>query len=836
MTATPPFIHDQAVFRLTAPAEQRGYWLGLKFSQRRWLKDAESDQLASQSLPTEQETYCWEEHPDRWQLFADPTIRLMVVADDAGMGKSMATEQIVYARQQADSGHLAIWCRFDELPHDWNNYRNDVGNRTAFLRSLLREKLGDEINDAQLDELLRQKLDEGRLTLVVDSLDQSNLHEHPEHAARHLAKFLKAYPKIRCVAAGRPFAIGHYWETLFSQCGRRAEDQWELVQLAEFTEGQAHHFVGEARAKRLQDVQAEVLATPRDLETILTLTPAELDGVQTSADIYWRCFEKALTRGVTNQLVRINAPTALKLFSLLAFETVKRGQYAGVDADGGRSGLDQSAFDELVDELVETRPVLTTVLKRSGGTVDSLLGQLGALNLALDPGIVSVASDTDPNTPVLRELYWRNRTLQDFLAAVWLLRFSTLEDRSWLMQRKFVRGDGDKSQEHKELYQLWKFVCEMPADAQPKDRERFVDVARSLLLPSDHPEFTVRSTEMIWRCWPRMLDAAGLVKKKERCETDFVPLTQQLQQEAKELAECATGSASAGTESERKAEYTGGASGTPANAAKTALLQYLGEYHRIRHGRHDGHSDDAAEVANWFEGGFRLVPPHAEDSLQTWFGNAGLFSFSDEEDNPVVISIAARFQLNQFPTTNGIYDLFDSRHAGRFSDYRTRSASPRSPAVHVSWFDAWASSVWLGGQLPDEFEWEFACRANPGGDAERTEYCFGNNREQLADYAWFGSNSQNRTHEVQFPSGEPTKAGNSWELYHMHGNVWEWCVNMWAENALASRDPGYRRLFRVLRGGSFGNDPGLCRSADRNRNDPDDAGLSRGFRVSRVAT
>jgi formylglycine-generating enzyme required for sulfatase activity len=139
-----------------------------------------------------------------------------------------------------------------------------------------------------------------------------------------------------------------------------------------------------------------------------------------------------------------------------------------------------------------------------------------------------------------------------------------------------------------------------------------------------------------------------------------------------------------------------------------------------------------------------------------------------------------------------------------------------------------------GYRLPTEAEWEYACRAR----GER-DYSFGSDSRQLGDYAWFADNSAKKTH----PVGQ--KKPNIWGLYDMHGNVAEWCQDVY--------DPGYYQASPaknpcgppegkeyVLRGGSWKSPADALGSARRIGENPgfSDACLARdaiGFRCVRRA-
>jgi formylglycine-generating enzyme required for sulfatase activity len=93
---------------------------------------------------------------------------------------------------------------------------------------------------------------------------------------------------------------------------------------------------------------------------------------------------------------------------------------------------------------------------------------------------------------------------------------------------------------------------------------------------------------------------------------------------------------------------------------------------------------------------------------------------------------------------------------------------------------------------------------------------------------WYNVNSELETHEVK------GKKANAWGFYDMHGNVWEWCQDWYGTYPSgAVTDPtGASGDYRVLRGGSWGNDARDCRSANRYRCMPGTRGGIFGFRLA----
>src|SRR5205814_717333 len=135
-----------------------------------------------------------------------------------------------------------------------------------------------------------------------------------------------------------------------------------------------------------------------------------------------------------------------------------------------------------------------------------------------------------------------------------------------------------------------------------------------------------------------------------------------------------------------------------------------------------------------------------------------------------------------------------------------------------------------GYRLPTEAEWEYAGRAG-----SNTRYGFGNRESDLSDHAWFHGNSQDQTR----PVGQ--KLPNSWGLYDMHGNVWEWCWDRYGQYDQQSlrdphgpQEPSSDSPYRVVRGGSFDCPPEDLRSAFRSVGHPEFRISCGGFRCVRV--
>lgn len=210
---------------------------------------------------------------------------------------------------------------------------------------------------------------------------------------------------------------------------------------------------------------------------------------------------------------------------------------------------------------------------------------------------------------------------------------------------------------------------------------------------------------------------------------------------------------------------------------------------------------------------------------------------------PVKVLVTKGFWLGKYEVTQSEWK--DVMRTEPWKGQELTKEGPDYPATYVSWHDAIGfcrtmterereagrlSNDWEY-TLPTEAQWELACRART-----ETRFSFGDDRSQLKDYAWCGDNARNAGEQYAHRVGQ--KKPNPWGLYDMHGNVWEWCRDVYQEKLPRGLDPvatpteKTASSDRVLKGGSWRYIFANWRSGLRYANKPDTQNALNGFRLA----
>jgi formylglycine-generating enzyme required for sulfatase activity len=220
-------------------------------------------------------------------------------------------------------------------------------------------------------------------------------------------------------------------------------------------------------------------------------------------------------------------------------------------------------------------------------------------------------------------------------------------------------------------------------------------------------------------------------------------------------------------------------------------------------------------------GTFLMGSPETEPQTYDWEG----------PQHEVTLSA---FCMGQHPVTNEQWRIV----AGWERVDRDLKLNPSSfkgaktPVDSIIWEDAMEFCARLRHRtgrhysLPSEAQWEYACRSGT-----TTPFHFGDTlTPELARYDWSEVYAETPVEKQEWEQSSCPVGrfpANVWGLYDMHGDVWEWCLDDWHDNydgapidGTAWIDEKPEKLSgKVLRGGSWVNDPGDCRSATRYGND-----------------
>jgi formylglycine-generating enzyme required for sulfatase activity len=218
---------------------------------------------------------------------------------------------------------------------------------------------------------------------------------------------------------------------------------------------------------------------------------------------------------------------------------------------------------------------------------------------------------------------------------------------------------------------------------------------------------------------------------------------------------------------------------------------------------------------------------------------AGNVLLKDEESGNEFTAEISPFFMDKFPVTQDLYEKVMGRERNR-----SHFEGGDRPVENITWVDAvefcnrlsdqtglkpvytiegekvtvdWEAK---GFRLPTEAEWECACRARTTGER------YG----EIDQIAWYAENSKMST------QGVGKKEPNSWGLYDMLGNVWEWCWDWHGpypkEDKKDLRGPAMGSR-RVIRGGGWYSPSEVCRALYRGGGRPSGRVDYLGFRLAR---
>jgi formylglycine-generating enzyme required for sulfatase activity len=204
-----------------------------------------------------------------------------------------------------------------------------------------------------------------------------------------------------------------------------------------------------------------------------------------------------------------------------------------------------------------------------------------------------------------------------------------------------------------------------------------------------------------------------------------------------------------------------------------------------------------------------------------------------DDERPQHEVTVAPFLMGKYPVTQEQWETVMGKHPCRFK-------GARRPVENVAWDDAeefckrLSKKTGRAYSLPSEAQWEYACRAGT-----TTPFYFG--ETLTTDFANYNGEFTYASEQKGIYRHETTAIGsfppNTFGLYDMHGTIWEWCADSWHNNYQGAPadgsvwESGGEPSLRLVRGGSWHDNPQICRCAVRLKFNPVAGEDLVGFRV-----